>query len=159
MHILPYLEYRIHSSKSPEEICAILGRVTKSLKETAYRPYIEFLGEVHPFEFEIMENICFRNDYLPMISGKVWTDQNESIIDIKMNLHPSVYKFTVFGMGMIGCFSFITVLAAITGELEVTPPTAFILVIAFIAFHQLMIWTGFYLPAKKSIQKLEKLLG
>ena len=32
MHLLPYLEYEIHSEKSPEEIYAVLNSVTDSEK-------------------------------------------------------------------------------------------------------------------------------
>lgn len=52
MHLLPRLEYRIHSDKSPDEICTALKSVTKSREETTYRPYIAFIGKVHPFDFE-----------------------------------------------------------------------------------------------------------
>ncbi len=156
MHLMPYVEHRIYTSKSPEEICTALKVVTKSREETACRPYIEFIGEIGPLEFEIMNNICFRNDFAPMISGRIRVEGITSVIDLKMCLHHAKYVSSIFGNCIFGLACLIVLLGFImTGEFNVFP---FIMLIGVFALHQLIMRLGFYIPAKKSIEKLEKLL-
>lgn len=156
MHWMPYLEHKIYTSKSPEEICTALKVVTKSREETAFRPYIEFIGEIRPLDFDIRNNICFRNDFAPMITGSIKEEGSASVVALKMRVHHTTYVSCVFGNCMLGFLCLIVFLGSImTGDFKVLPFTA---LIGVFAFQQIVMRLWFYIPAKKSIQKLETLL-
>lgn len=101
MHILPYIEYQITSSKSPEEIADILQSVTDSDNTFLCHSSKEFLGAVRPNGFKIVSNINYRNSFLPVIKGTVHQNGTSSIINIKMQLSLMIRIFLYFWLGTL----------------------------------------------------------
>ncbi len=158
IHLLPDLEYRIHSEKSPEEITMALKSVTDSEKSIFGREKkAEFVGEVYPFGFKIVSHISYRNSFLPVIEGKVKVEENTSVIVIKMRLHLLVRVFLSIWFGMAFFFLLFGILdTMISGMME----SSRLLISSggLIILGQLISRAGFYIPARKAMERLENLL-
>ena len=57
IHILPYLEHTIRTTKSPQEIHDILQSVTSSKRELGLSTTGEFIGTIDQYDFKIMRII------------------------------------------------------------------------------------------------------
>lgn len=166
IHILPYLEHNIDSEKPPEAIYAILQSVTTAPKYLlGSLPHSEFFGEVHPTDFKIVSNINYhnssnlkyKNSFLPIMKGKIKARGSGSVIELKLSLHLLVRVFLTVWFGMMGLFFLIGLLYMITSggkEFQFAVATA-----VFILAGQIMVRSGFYIPAKKALKRLEELLG
>ena len=161
IHIIPHLEYSIDSTKSPEDINTILNSVTAPKKMVfsylSYPDNIEFIGEVNPSDFTIVNypRFGFKNDFdfRPVIEGTIRTERELTVIDIKMRLRLSVLiPFTIlFG----GCF-LDGLFTVFTKGMDGVP--MLIGAAAIFAFGQVFARTGFYFPAKRARRRLEELL-
>ncbi len=149
IHLLPYLEGSIKSEKSPEEIARILKSITDSQKSLLRRDTkAEFTGEVTPAGFKVVSNI---------IEGRVRTEEDASLIEIKMRLHPLVRVFLLFWFGMVSFFVLLGIADIIMSGFHVALrlflPAGGLFTLAY-----LMVRGGFYLPARKAMERLENLL-
>lgn len=158
IYLLPYLEGSIKSEKSPEEIARILKSITDSQKSLLRRDTkAEFTGEVTPAGFKVVSNINYRNSFLPVIEGRVRTEEDASLIEIKMRLHPLVRVFLLFWFGMVSFFVLLGIADIIMSGFHVALrlflPAGGLFTLAY-----LMVRGGFYLPARKAMERLENLL-
>ena len=71
IHILPYLEHTIRTTKSPQEIHDIMQSVTSPKGEWYSSRPGEFIGTINQYDFKIMRNINYRNSFLPVIRGAI----------------------------------------------------------------------------------------
>lgn len=157
VRILPYIEYEIHSEKSPNEIHTILKSVT-DLRKFAFFPEGEFVGQVYPMGFKIVPKPPYfvRNSFLPVIRGRVWEGGNGTAILMKMglNLFVRIFLLVFFGMHafclMLGLFS-ILIGKGSAGA------TIFLFSLVSILFLQLLMRRSFHTSAKKAVERLEEL--
>ena len=157
LHILPCLEYKINSTKSPEDISTVLKSVTAPERGMSYNPTnTEFFGEINLSDFKIMSNINYRNSFSPVIVGNIRVEGERSVIEIKMCLHWFVRIFLSCWFGMAGFFFLIGLLYVLIEGIS----EALLLLLAtmFLIFGQTLARSAFYIPAKKAIVRLEELL-
>lgn len=158
MKILPSLTDSFPSSKTPEEICAILQSVTSSPKLRFFQSCNEeFIGEVTPSDFRITGNISYRNSFLPRITGTISPDGYGSQIMIKMHLHPFVSVFCSIWLGFMALsFLFGLLISFTDGSSQ-----AWFLPVSsagMFAFSQVLIRLGFFLPARKTQRRIRELI-
>ena len=159
IHILPHLEYRIDSTKSPEDINTILNSVTDSCGISSFLDTrdAKFIGEVNPSDFTIVNypRFGFKNDFdfRPVIEGTIRTERGLTVIDIKMRLKLSVLiPFTIF----FGCCFLDGLFTVFTKGMDGVP--MLIGAAAIFAFVQVIVRPVFYFSAKRAIERLEELL-
>ena len=157
IHILPYLEHTIRTTKSPQEIHDSMQSVTSSKREWVSRTPGEFIGKIEQYDFKIMRNINYRNSFLPVIKGAIKKGEGAYVVALKMQLHPLTYIFLIFWFGLAGFSFLIGVLYLITSK--PTDVTIFLWTGGFIAWGQILSRWGFFFQAKKDIKKLEELLS
>ncbi len=135
MKLLPSLDCRLQTERTAGEIGVILKSVTISGNRsfTASRQG-EFTGNIDDTEFRLVSNSRNRNSFLPVIKGKLLTNGNKTEICIRMRMHP---------LDAEGFCSALPVLGS----------TAFMM-----TFAQILMRVCFYLPAKKSMQRIKELL-
>ena len=157
IHILPYLEHTIRTTKSPQEIHDILQSVTSSKRAWVTRPPGEFIGTIDQYDFKIMRIINYRNSFMPVIKGAIKKGEEAYVVALKMQLHPITYIFLIFWFGIAGFILLIGILGLMTSE--PTDVTLFLGTGGFIAWGQILSRWGFFFQAKKDIKKLEELLS
>ena len=162
IHIFPRLEYRIDSTKSPEDINTILNSVTASKKMVfsylSYPDNIEFVGEVNPSDFKIKPKPkpYVRNSFIPVILGTIRTERGLTVIEIKMRLHLFVQIFSTIWFGGVGLGILAGLLVVFTEGMNGLP--MLVGTVALFAFGQALARIGFYFPAKNASRRLEELL-
>ncbi|MDE6750118.1 MAG: hypothetical protein K2K21_13800 [Lachnospiraceae bacterium] len=161
LHILPRIEYSIESSKSPEDINAILKSITVPRYEMVCDSAdVEFSGEVNLSDFKIVEEVAGRlyikNDFKPMIVGNIRTESGMSVIDIKMRLRLPVQIFFTVWFGGVGIGFLGGLIAVFTKGIDGVS-MLFTSVVMF-TLAQAAVRIGFYFPAKYTMKKLEELL-
>ena len=155
IHILPYLEHTICTTKSPQEIHDILQSVTSEKGEWFSKPSGEFIGKIGPYDFKIMRIINYRNSFLPVIKGAIKKGEGTYVVALEMQLHMLTYVFLIIWFGFTGFIFLIGILYLI-----VSADVRMVLAASgFIAWGQILSRCGFYSQAKKDIQRLEELLG
>ena len=155
IHLLPYIEERINSKKTPEDVYMIMKSVTDS-REIVPSTSAEFIGQVHPLDFRIVPNINYRNSFLPTVVGSMTENEEGTTIDITFQMHILTRILLVFWYGM-ACFLFLCgILAVLTGGLEKI--TVILVSLGFIVCGQILMRCGFYGPAKKALKRLKELL-
>lgn len=157
VHILPCLEDRIVSTKSPEDIYSILKSVTVSRKIAfCNSSNAEFIGEINASAFKIVRRIVYKNSFLPVIVGTVKVENGISVIDVKMSLHFFIRIFLAVWFGIIGFFF---LLLCLNFLIEGMKEGQMLLGVAmFFILGQALVRAGFYIPAKKAKKRLEELL-
>ena len=159
IHIFPRLEYSIDSTKSPEDINEILNSVTEPKKMIfSYPDNIEFIGEVNPSGFKIVSKPkpLVKNSFIPVILGTIRTERRQTVIDIKMRLHLFLQIFLTIWFGGAGLGVLAGLLAVFTEGMNGV--SMLFATVAFFAFGQVFVRTGFYFPAKNASRRLEELL-
>ncbi len=161
IHILPCLEYSIDSAKSPEDINEILNSVTAPRGELLCDSRdVEFTGEVNPSGFklvrEVSGRIYLKNDFRPVILGKIRAEGEQTVIDIKMRPRLYVQIFLSFWFGGVG-ISFLGGLLTVFTKGE-NGVSMLLGSVGFLAFGQALARIGFYFPAKNASRRLEELL-
>lgn len=161
LHILPRIEYSINSTKSPEDINTIMNSVTVPREEMFCESRdVEFTGEVNPSDFKIIEEVVgrfyFKNDFRPVIVGKVRTESGMSVIDIKIRVRLPVQIFLTVWFGGVGIGFLGGLIAVITKGMDGV--SMLFGSVAIFALLQAIARIGFYFPAKYTMKKLEELL-
>lgn len=157
IHILPYLEHTIRTTKSPQEIHDIMQSVTSSKRAWVSRPPGEFIGTIEQYDFKIMRIINYRNSFLPVIKGAIKKGEGAYVVALKMQLHPITYIFLIIWFSLAGLSFLVGVLDLITSK--PTDVTMFLATGGFIAWGQILSRCGFFFQAKKDIKRLEELLN
>lgn len=160
MPFLPRMKFQIVSHRTPEEVRALLQSATDSGRTwSAARPKSKlFVGKVGETDFKVMTvpDGFVKNSFKPVIVGRIRTEGNQTVVDVRMRLIWFVFGFMAVWFS-VPVFSFLVLLLAlITGNSDgwMAVPVA-----ALILFGQLLVRCGFYYPAKKARRKLEELLG
>ena len=162
IHIFPRLEYSIDSTKSPEDINTILNSVTAPKKMVfsylSYPDNIEFIGEVNPSGFKIVSKPkpLVKNSFIPVIVGTIRTERRQTVIDIKMRLYLFLQIFLTIWFGGAGLGVLAGLLAVFTEGMNGV--SMLFATVAFFAFGQVFVRTGFYFPTKNASRRLEELL-
>lgn len=158
MILLPSLDYRFQTERTAEEICMILKSAT--ISEDRIFPVSrqeEFTGRINASEFRLVSNIRNRNSFLPVIKGTMQALGNQTEICIQMRMHPLVSVFMMTWMcGVLFFFLTGIIQICVEGILSALPllcSTALMM-----TFAQILMRACFYLPAKKSLQRIEELL-
>lgn len=161
LHILPRIEYSIDSTKSPEDINAILKSVTVPKEEMFCESRdVEFTGEVNTLDFKIIEEVVgrfyFKNDFRPVIVGNIRTESGMSVIDIKIRVRLPVQIFLTIWFGGVGISFLVGLIAVITKGMDGV--SMLLGSVVMFALAQVAVRIGFYFPAKYTMKKLEELL-
>jgi hypothetical protein len=121
----------------------------------------KFIGSIKGNSFEIYRTIRCRNSFLPRIKGQFTQIGNNTLIKIKMSLHPVVAVFMTFWLGLCGSFLVMFVIGWITTPdsfyvhpLEAILPT----LVLFILGYSLMI-IPFNIEVGKAKFELDKLFS
>ncbi|MBD5493812.1 MAG: hypothetical protein HDR12_05385 [Lachnospiraceae bacterium] len=161
LHILPRIEYSINSTKSPEDINAILNSVTVPRYEIiSDSANVEYTGDVNPLDFRIIEEVAGRfyikNDFKPVIVGNIRTERGLSVIDIKMRLRLPTLIILSVCHGVVGIYFLGGLIAVFTKGMDGVTMLLFSVVI--FTLLQVIVRIGFYFPTKYQMKKLEELL-
>lgn len=150
IHLLPYLEERIISEKTPEEIGTVLQSVTARRGGLYTDP--EFVGQVYPMGFKIAPVIYYRNSFLPVITGNITENESGTTIDITFRMRTFSRIAEIFWYVFFSVFLFLGILLVFAGELKG------ILFILFPVLEQISMRCFFYVPARKAFKRLKELL-
>lgn len=156
IHILPYLEHTIISSKTTAENIRILRSLTDERKVVwGFRTDFEFLGVIHSSDFRIIKRLHYSNSFMPVIRGKLWDDGDGSIIDINMRMSPFTQVFMIIWLGGVSFFFLLGILIFFLYGFEQIiwlGASTLMLVLGNISMRR-----GFYRPAEKAKKRLEEL--
>ncbi|RMG66924.1 MAG: hypothetical protein D6722_14170 [Bacteroidetes bacterium] len=99
--------------------------------------------------------IYYRNSFLPRIRGEVRGEGFETTVEVRMNLHPLVWVFLAFWVGILGMMSLFLIPGALAGggfdPFILMPP-------GMVLFAYAITLGGFKHESKKSRQFLAELL-
>lgn len=165
MFILPYIHFTISTEKTPEEVQELLQSVTGARKKwfmnsgvTAPAEDKDFIGKVGEADFEIVPRLRFvsRNDFRPVIEGRILAEGSSTVVDVQMRLQWFLYVAEVvfFGVGVLLALSALDIL--MKGDMERLED---LLMAVFWIVCDLTSRCWFYFPAEKARQKLEDLFG
>lgn len=110
MKIIPYDHFLLYSSLPSEEVtgrlsavteCCEIGFLCENLKDTA----CEFYGIVKFGEFRLIKKITYRNSFNPIIRGTIFTEDEKTVIDVRMSLIPFVAVFIAFWLFFASVFT------------------------------------------------------
>lgn len=161
IHILPYLEHNIHTTKSPQEIHDIMQSVTSPKGEWYSSRPGEFIGTIDQYDFKIIRNINYRNSFMPVISGAIKKGERAYVVALKMQLHPLTYALLI-GWFVLSGFSFLITFLIDVLYLLMSQPIDVTMILwtgGFIAWGQIISRWGFFFQAKKDLKRLEELLN
>jgi|GEM_PF-543415 len=98
MHIIPYENFLIKTSKTADEVYAILANIAeprKFFKQDREKP---FCGSFSKDKFKLMRCIQYRNSSLPVLNGKISADGEGVNIEIRARI--AIYACVFYGIGM-----------------------------------------------------------
>lgn len=161
IHILPYLEHTISTTKSPQEIHDILQSVTSFQSGVVLSTPGEFIGKINQYDFKIMRNINYRNSFLPVIKGAIKKGEGAYVVALEMQLHLLTYILLIGWFVLSGVSFLIAIMIGILSLITFKPIDVmmFLWTGGFIAWGQIMSRWGFFFQAKKDIERLEELLN
>lgn len=155
IHILPYLEERISSGKTPEDIYTILRSVTDSRKMVVF-PEAEFIGQVNPFDFRICPRIIGRNSFRPILTGSILQKEEGTIIEITLQMHSFTCVLMSIWIGMLCFFLVCGIPVVFAGGQEGI--ILILTMLGFLIFSQTLMRCSFYGLAGKALKRLKELL-
>lgn len=162
--MIPFLLYKkfsIDSDKSPEEVRRIMEAETKIQEGWVFYPSVseDFIGVVEETSFEVEMKLPdgVYDSFEPIIEGQIQPQGSGARVDIRMRLRWDVFAVYAVGLGVTGAVLVICLLDLIMGN----PDTWKMIVgtAGMLLALQLMVWVGFYIPAKIAKRKLERLFG
>lgn len=156
MLIFPSVKDRFTSSKTSDEVCGLLQRVTES-RYISFLTDCEFIGRMDVSSFSIQPYIQGRNSFLPMIKGKVFPKDGGSEVVIQMKLCLSVAVFMAVWFGGTGFFFLCGIVAVIADGIRNAWQLPAMAAGMFVA-GQVLMRASFFYSAKKAQKKLRELL-
>ena len=159
MQIMPELEYKVKTKKTPQEIYNILSSITDSKRLAfSYPDGIEFVGRIEHFSFELC-NICkwyAKNRCRPMIYGNIIEKKDITVVILKVCVEPLSRIVLTIWFCLLGLLFVFGIFYIFVNSLKgVIIPTGSC---SFIILGQIRVRGAFYTPAKKMLQRLEELL-
>jgi len=114
-----------------------------------------YTGECSDNKFKLTRNINYRNSFLPIIKGKIDSNQNSTIIDVNMQLHILVRIFmSIWVTGtLISCI--VIIYTSISEEITLDTHTFIPFFLFF--FGIVFPYIGFKYESKKSIEHLKEI--
>lgn len=161
IHFLPYWKFMIDSDKTPEEVCRAIEAETKIREGWVFCPSVseDFIGVVEETSFEVEMKLPdgVYDNFAPIIVGQIQPQGSGARVDIRMRLRWNAFAVCTIGLGVTGAVLVICLLDLIMGN----PDTWKMIVGAagMLLAIQLMVWVGFYIPARIAKRKLEGLFG
>lgn len=120
-----------------------------------------YRGTILNNNFKISRIINYRNSFLPIISGSIYSAIGKTEVEIKMRLHQFVFIFILIWFSAVGLVCLVILFAALVQFKKIIhegfSPAFLIPFVMFIIFY-LMLFFAFKLESKKSIQFFEALL-
>ena len=159
MQIMPELEYKVKTKKTPEEIYHILSSITDDKRLAfSYPDGIEFVGKIEYFSFRIahIRKWYAKDRCRPMIYGNIIEKKDISVVILKACVEPiSRIVLTVWFCltGLLFLFGIFYIF--VNGPKGVIIPIGSC---GFIIYGQIMVRGAFNTSAKKMLQRLEELL-
>ncbi len=95
--ILPYEKLTLLSKLPPEEVAS---RLRKNMSDGRFKK--EYIGELRGNRFSMRRNISYRNSFLPMITGFIFSDPHGTKITVDMRLHTAVLVFVLIWLAITG---------------------------------------------------------
>lgn len=161
VHFLPHWKFTIDSDKSPEEVRRAIEAETKIREGWVFYPSVseDFIGVVEEtsFEVEMKLPVGVYDSFEPMIVGQIQPQGSGARVEIRMRLRWDVFAVYAVGLGVTGAFFVICLLDLIMGTPDAWKGIAGAGGICLAL--QVMVWVGFYIPAKIAKRKLERLFG
>jgi hypothetical protein len=111
MKIFPYENYILKSSRTPSELIALLNENVEPVKSSSFSEnrIKKFQGVITGDKFQITRIINYRNSFIPVITGEIFSNGGYSDIHIKMKLDKFVLIFMAFWLSL-PVFFFLTTL-------------------------------------------------
>lgn len=108
---LPFENLRYCTKLSSEEIIVRLSEKIEPEKTFRFAslskiPHKAYEGKIENGSFNISRIINYRNNFLPIIKGRIEQSTNETMISIKMRMHIFVIIFMVLWLGIAGLICF-----------------------------------------------------
>lgn len=161
IHFLPHWKFTIDSDKSPEEVRRAIEAETKIREGWVFYPSVseDFIGVVEETSFEVDMKLpsCVRDPFEPRILGQIQAQGSGARVDIRMRLRWDTFAVCVIGLGITGLLFAVCLLNLIMGNLEAWKGIADAAGVFLVL--QVMVWVGFYIPARIAKRKLERLFG
>ena len=162
--MLPYESLAIASPLSPEEVRQKLIAVVKQGKLFSFltRSDKPYRGKVERNEFKIARTIWYSNSFLPIIRGRICSEEYGSFIHLTMYPQIAVLGFVILWMGLVGYMFFGRLVDIILSALwssiaEQTLLYALVIPGGFLAFSYLLTMGSFKFESIKSREFLRDL--
>jgi len=163
MNIIPYEKYSFRCNLTVKEATVKLKDNIEQGKLFRFRfggGTKIFQGEFYNNDFKISRIISYHNSFLPQIKGKIRSEGNTIIIDVKMLLHPFVIIFMCiwFSGVILGCA--VSVLPFINNIIQgSTIPPGFFIPFVMLIFGIGLCTIPFSIEAKIAKNELAKIFN
>ncbi len=151
MKYLPFEHIVYTTNFSEQEVTTRLSNYIESRKVRMFKnnPTKEYEGFISDNKFEINRIIKGRNSFLPQIIGTIQKFNEETQIEVKMQLHWAVKAFLIFWCSSVIFFLIITLMKGMS--IEILFP------ISMLLFAYLLTMLGFKSESKKSKNDLKRI--
>lgn len=102
---MPFMHFEFKTAFSPQQVLGRLAIITSAAPSSSSLNNISsatFFGKVTGHSFKLRRNIRYRNSFLPLISGVVSSNAEETQVKVNMYLHPAVMLFLMVWFGGLG---------------------------------------------------------
>ena len=93
--LIPYEQYSFAVNIPSEKVLSLIKENTEPRRWFQWTGTKLFWGEVGEGTFSIYRQIRGRNSFLPLIKGKVLSQRDKTVIELKLHLHPAAIVFLV----------------------------------------------------------------
>jgi len=98
MHLVPYEKFKITTSKTTDEVYAVLKSIVEPRKNFNQDREKPFCGSFSKEKFKFVRCIRYRNSSLPVLNGKISSDGK--CVNIEIRARIAVYACVFYGIGM-----------------------------------------------------------
>lgn len=154
MRLVPWHTFTLQTNSPRSLVCQHLKEQVEPIKLVRFfsRNHAPYQGVVSEDSFKIHRIIHYRNSFLPVIRGRFEEQGDQTLVHVKMSLHPLVSVF--LGVWLLGWYGF-AVPVAIASQF---PDGLGFLFLGMPLLFLVIAWIAFWVEANRSQRDLEKYL-
>ncbi len=143
--LLPFENVTYKTELSPTEIA---NQLRSSTQYTTLGKSISEKG------FTIKRIINYRNSFLPIVTGTITEEENETTVNVKMKMNILVIIFMTFWFAMVFLAGFATIVISYSSGFEVF----YLIPFGMLIFGVVLVVGGFKAESSKTKKDLQKIL-
>lgn len=157
MLLIPFQRCTLVSSMPATQVVSTLQAATGQDRFALWsRPKETFIGKVDAAGFTLRRNISYRNSFLPVVNGTFETAGTNTLLHLRLGLHPGVLVFMCLWLGGVGLAALVTTAASIASK--VFNPVMFVPMGMFL-FGYALTMGGFLYERRRTLDELKRALS